>query len=75
MEKNGVKKLVYSSSATVYGIPKYLPISEDHPTGQDCTNPYGKTKYFTEEILKDICKFDSVIILKCIVEKQQITVI
>lgn len=62
MQNNGVKKLLYSSSATVYGIPKYLPLAENHPTGQKCTNPYGKTKYFTEEILKDLCTFDSVFI-------------
>lgn len=55
MQENGVNKLVFSSSATVYGIPKSLPIRESHPTGQDCTNPYGKTKYVVEEILRDVC--------------------
>lgn len=50
--------LVYSSSATVYGDPQFLPITEDHPTGR-CANPYGKTKFFTEEILKDICAADN----------------
>lgn len=64
MQNNGVKKLVFSSSATVYGIPKFLPITEEHPTGQDCTNPYGKTKYFVEEILKDVCTSDPVSYLK-----------
>lgn len=59
MGNNGVKKLVFSSSATVYGTPQFLPITEDHPTGQGCTNPYGKTKYFVEEILKDLCTSDS----------------
>ncbi|KAJ8977956.1 hypothetical protein NQ317_008148 [Molorchus minor] len=59
MAKNGVKKLVFSSSATVYGTPQFLPITEKHPTGQGCTNPYGKTKYFVEEILKDVCTSDS----------------
>lgn len=49
---------VYSSSATVYGEPKALPIKETHPTG-NCTNPYGKSKYFTEEILKDLCASDA----------------
>ncbi|XP_019870278.1 UDP-glucose 4-epimerase isoform X2 [Aethina tumida] len=58
MAKNGVKSLVFSSSATVYGNPQFLPITEDHPTGQGCTNPYGKTKYFVEEILKDVCASD-----------------
>lgn len=51
MAQNGVFNIVYSSSATVYGDPKFLPITEDHPTG-NCTNPYGKSKYFTEEIMK-----------------------
>ncbi|CAG9813662.1 unnamed protein product [Phaedon cochleariae] len=58
MANNGVKKLVFSSSATVYGDPQFLPITELHPTGQGCTNPYGKTKYFVEEILKDLCTSD-----------------
>merc|ERR1719333_1707377 len=53
MEFN-VKKIVFSSSATVYGDPEYLPIDENHPTGK-CTNPYGKTKFFMEEIIKDVC--------------------
>lgn len=52
-----VFNFVYSSSATVYGEPKALPIKETHPTG-NCTNPYGKSKYFTEEILKDLCASD-----------------
>lgn len=60
MANNGVKNLVFSSSATVYGDPQYLPITEDHITGQGCTNPYGKTKYFVEEILKDVCASDPV---------------
>ena len=50
MEFN-VKKMVFSSSATVYGQPQYLPIDENHPTG-NCTNPYGKSKLFMEEIFK-----------------------
>ncbi|RZC32658.1 UDP-glucose 4-epimerase [Asbolus verrucosus] len=58
MQANGVKNVVFSSSATVYGTPQFLPMTEDHPTGQNCTNPYGKTKYFVEEILKDVCIAD-----------------
>lgn len=58
MAEYGVFQFVYSSSATVYGDPKQLPIPETHPTG-DCTNPYGKSKYFTEEILKDLSRSDS----------------
>lgn len=53
MEKHDVKNIVFSSSATVYGDPQYLPIDEKHPAGR-CTNPYGKTKYFIEEILRDV---------------------
>uniref|UniRef100_V9KVC5 UDP-glucose 4-epimerase n=2 Tax=Callorhinchus milii TaxID=7868 RepID=V9KVC5_CALMI len=54
MKAHDVKDIVFSSSATVYGDPKYLPIDEAHPAGC-CTNPYGKTKYFIEEIIKDLC--------------------
>jgi UDP-glucose 4-epimerase len=42
----------------VYGTPQELPLTEDHPTGLGCTNPYGKSKYFVEEILKDLVKSD-----------------
>ncbi|XP_054276252.1 UDP-glucose 4-epimerase-like [Macrosteles quadrilineatus] len=59
MIENGVKNFVYSSSSTVYGNPQFLPLTEDHPTGQGCTNPYGKSKYFVEEILKDVCLADN----------------
>ena len=51
MKEHDVFRIVFSSSATVYGDPVYLPIDEDHPTG-DCTNPYGKSKFFMEEIFK-----------------------
>jgi len=54
MMEFSVKKIVFSSSATVYGQPQYLPVDEKHPTG-NCTNPYGKTKFFMEEIFKDVC--------------------
>ncbi|XP_067141438.1 UDP-glucose 4-epimerase-like isoform X3 [Centruroides vittatus] len=56
MREFGVKRIIFSSSATVYGIPKYLPIDENHPVGLTCTNPYGRTKYFIEEIMKDVTK-------------------
>ena len=55
----GIKKIVFSSSATVYGDPEYLPLDESHPTGK-CTNPYGKTKFFMEEIMKDVCTANKV---------------
>ncbi|XP_065344206.1 UDP-glucose 4-epimerase isoform X2 [Cloeon dipterum] len=56
MKKHKVHRLVFSSSATVYGDPQYLPLDEAHPTGQGCTNPYGRTKFFIEEMLVDLCK-------------------
>lgn len=59
MQKYSVRKLVFSSSATVYGEPGNGFCSEDMPTGQGITNPYGRTKYMIEEILKDLCKADS----------------
>lgn len=53
MESFDVYNIVFSSSATVYGDPKYLPIDEKHPL-QEPTNPYGKTKFVIEGILKDL---------------------
>ncbi len=58
MQENGVKNLVFSSSATVYGDPKELPLMETSPTGQGITNPYGQTKYMIEQILKDLAASD-----------------
>jgi UDP-glucose 4-epimerase len=60
MKKYNVTKLVFSSSATVYGTPQYLPLDEAHPTGQGCTNPYGRSKFFIEEMLSDLCKAEPV---------------
>jgi len=57
MRNHGVKNLVFSSSATVYGDPASVPIREDFPTG-GTTNPYGTTKYFLEQILRDCCAAD-----------------
>ena len=57
MSKHNVKKLVFSSSATVYGDPHTVPIKEDFPTG--ATNPYGRTKLMIEEILKDLYVSDN----------------
>lgn len=59
MKEKGVKNIIFSSSATVYGSPQYLPIDEKHPVG-GCTNPYGKTKFFIEEILRDLHKAEPV---------------
>ena len=56
MSRHGVKKLVFSSSATVYGIPESLPIDETFPLS--ATNPYGRTKLMIEEILQDLLVSD-----------------
>ena len=56
MREHGVKNLVFSSSATVYGKPKSVPIKEDFPLST--SNPYGSTKLFIEYILKDLYKSD-----------------
>ena len=58
MRKYGCKKFIFSSSATVYGEPEKMPITEDTKTG-GTTNPYGTTKLFIEQILKDIYKSDN----------------
>jgi len=58
MKKNNCKRLVFSSSATVYGDPDTIPITEDSKTG-GTTNPYGTSKLFVEEILKDLYKSDN----------------
>ena len=58
MRKYGCKKFIFSSSATVYGEPERIPLTEDCKTG-GTTNPYGPTKLFIEQILKDIYKSDN----------------
>ncbi|MBR4823956.1 MAG: UDP-glucose 4-epimerase GalE [Spirochaetaceae bacterium] len=58
MRKHNVKNIIFSSSATVYGDPAFIPITEECPKGQ-CTNPYGWTKSMLEQILSDIQKADS----------------
>ncbi|WP_044749170.1 UDP-glucose 4-epimerase GalE [Bacillus alveayuensis] len=57
MQQYGVKKMVFSSSATVYGMPERVPISEDFPL--QATNPYGRTKLMIEEILRDLYVSDN----------------
>lgn len=59
MQKHGVKQLVFSSSATVYGTPEQLPLTEDSRVGTGITNPYGQTKFMIEQILRDLCVSDS----------------
>lgn len=65
MRQAGCKRLVFSSSATVYGVPEHVPITEDSPLF--CTNPYGWTKFMNEQILRDIAAADptwSIILLR-----------
>ena len=57
MKSLGIKRIIFSSSATVYGTPQYLPLDEKHPLS--VTNPYGRTKLQVEEILSDLCASDA----------------
>lgn len=57
MRQNGCKNIIFSSSATVYGDPAIIPITEECPKGH-CTNPYGQTKSMLEEVLIDVQKAD-----------------
>ncbi len=57
MKRHGVRDIVFSSSATVYGDPASVPITEDSPLV--ATNPYGRTKLMIEEILRDLCAADT----------------
>ncbi len=56
MGEFGCRKLIFSSSATVYGIPENVPVDESAPRW--CTNPYGWTKYMSEQIMRDACIAD-----------------
>ena len=58
MRKHQVKNIVFSSSATVYGTPKFVPVTEECPKGE-ITNPYGQTKGMLEQVLSDIYKADN----------------
>ena len=57
MRRNNCKNIIFSSSATVYGDPAIIPITEDCPKGQ-CTNPYGQTKSMLEQVMMDLQKAD-----------------
>ena len=66
MAQRGVKRIIFSSSATVYSAENEMPLRESSKTG-NCTNPYGWTKYMGEQILRDIAKADpewSVVLLR-----------
>jgi len=64
MQSAQIKTLVFSSSATVYGEPKYLPLDEGHPTS--ATNPYGRSKLQIEEMLKDVAASDPAWRMACL---------
>ena len=68
MKRHGVKNFVFSSSCTVYGKPEYLPLDEKHSNNNDhITNPYGRSKFMVENILKDLYSSDkswNIIILR-----------
>ena len=57
MEATGVRRIVFSSSATVYGEPQYLPIDEKHP--KQAVNPYGQTKLICEQLMTDLAAADA----------------
>ncbi len=64
MQRHGCQHLVFSSSATVYGAPKRLPIDEDAPLS--ATNPYGQTKLIGEALLRDLCAADADFRVACL---------
>ncbi|OZI23305.1 UDP-glucose 4-epimerase GalE [Bordetella genomosp. 9] len=57
MRDHGIRRLVFSSSATVYGVPRFLPFTEEHPLHP--TNPYGRSKLIVEQMLQDACAADA----------------
>lgn len=64
MQRQNLKTLVFSSSATVYGQPQYLPLDEKHPTY--AINPYGRSKLHIEEMLKDLAESDKTWRIACL---------
>jgi UDP-glucose 4-epimerase len=64
IQENEVNTLVFSSSATVYGEPQYLPIDENHPTSS--ANPYGRSKLHIEEMLQDVVASNSKLGVVCL---------
>jgi UDP-glucose 4-epimerase len=59
MQAFDVRRLIFSSSATVYGNPETLPLTEESRTGEGITNPYGRTKHMIEQILQDVARADN----------------
>lgn len=66
MKDHNVKNFVFSSSFTVYGTPKKLPVTEDDSDGTGLMSPYGHTKYIMEQILRDLCKAEPVSLMHSI---------
>ncbi len=64
IRRTPVKSFVFSSSATVYGVPKSLPLNEEHP--REATNPYGRSKLIVEHILEDIAEVDPSLHIACL---------
>ena len=64
MAASGVRSLVFSSSATIYGEPQYLPYDEEHPTSS--ISPYGRGKLHIEEMLRDLCVSDPAWCVVCL---------
>ena len=73
MKQNSVKKFLFSSSASIYGEPRYLPIDEDHPLM--AINPYGETKLMIEKVLRDLVKYDQNWSIACLRYFNPITLI
>ncbi|GHD41728.1 UDP-glucose 4-epimerase [Mycetocola manganoxydans] len=59
LQEHGVRKFVFSSSATVYGDASKSPLTEENPTGVGITNPYGQSKFMIEQILRDVARADT----------------
>jgi UDP-glucose 4-epimerase len=66
MTRHNVKKLLFSSTATVYGEPQYLPLNEAHRAGVDLANTYARTKYMIEQILQDLAFSDPTWAITCL---------
>lgn len=58
MRRHGIKRLVFSSSALVYGHPQFLPVTEKHPVEDNYLDPYAQSKYIIEKAIMDICAKD-----------------